>query len=187
MFDYVMILASIIIGLAMAHLMQGLAGLIQQPAKVRIWWVHLVWVAYMLFLAVFWWWFEYMLHKVSVWTFATYIFVLLYAFIIYMASALLFPRDLSGYGSYEEYFLARRAWFFGLGILSITIDPIDSALKGRGHVAQLGTEYWVSTVVVAVLFIVAIGTRRRSVHAVIAVSNLFYQISWAARLFHTVN
>lgn len=30
MFDYVMILASIIIGLAMAHLMQGLAGLIQQ-------------------------------------------------------------------------------------------------------------------------------------------------------------
>jgi multisubunit Na+/H+ antiporter MnhC subunit len=29
MFDYAMILASIVIGLALTHLMQGLAGLIQ--------------------------------------------------------------------------------------------------------------------------------------------------------------
>ncbi len=35
MFDYVMVLASIVIGLALTHLMQGVAGLIQQPSKVR--------------------------------------------------------------------------------------------------------------------------------------------------------
>ena len=29
---------------ALTHLMQGVAGLIQQPSKVRIWWVHLVWI-----------------------------------------------------------------------------------------------------------------------------------------------
>ena len=43
MFDYVMILASIVIGLALTHLMQGIVTLV--TSKVRVWWVHLVWVA----------------------------------------------------------------------------------------------------------------------------------------------
>jgi hypothetical protein len=95
MFDYGMVLASIVIGLAVTHLMQGLVGLV--TTKVKIWWVHLVWVAFMLLQSIAWWWWEYSLHQLSTWTFPIYLFVLLYAFGLYAASALLFPRDFEGH------------------------------------------------------------------------------------------
>lgn len=186
MFDYVMTLAAVILGLAVTHLMQGLASLIEEPGKEKIWWVHLVWVAYMLLTSIFWWWFEYMLHGVQEWTFAVYAFVLSYAFLTYLTAAVLFPRNLK-YRSYEEYFLARRGWFFVLLIAADLIDPIDSALKGRAHLASLGSEYWVSTVVVFGLAIVAIVTPRRSVQGAIAVLALAYQVSWVVRLFETIH
>ncbi|MGZ2413084.1 hypothetical protein ACUXST_002526 [Sphingomonas sp. F9_3S_D5_B_2] len=187
MFDYVMVLASIVIGLALTHLMQGVAGLIQQPRKVRIWWVHLLWVAYMFLASVFWWWSEYLLRDIAVWTFGIYAFVLSYAFIIYLAAALLFPRDLDGYSSFENYFLSRRHWFFGVQILWATIDLVDSALKGRTHFNALGTEYWLAQIAFIAMASIGIWTARRWVQAAIATIYLAYQLSWAIRLFQTVS
>jgi hypothetical protein len=183
MFDYVMTLAAVIIGLALTHLMQGIAGLIEERGKVRIWWVHLVWVAYMFLISVFWWWFEYMLRDVRVWTFAVYMFVLSYAFVTYMTAAVLFPRQMKGYRSYEDYFLSRRRWFFGLVLVATIIDPVDSALKGRAHLASLGVEYWVANLVTVAIVILGVVTLRTRVQAAIAVLMLTYQISWVARMF----
>jgi hypothetical protein len=39
---------SIILGLSMARLLNGVAGLIQHPKKEHLWWPHLCWVTYML-------------------------------------------------------------------------------------------------------------------------------------------
>src|SRR4051812_33075430 len=74
MFEYVVVLISIVIGLALTHLMQRIAGLIQHPARGRVWWVHLVWVAYMFLSIVFWWWWEFQLQRIHAWTFAIYLF-----------------------------------------------------------------------------------------------------------------
>ena len=186
MFNYVMTLASVIIGLALAHLMQGIVRLIEDPAKVRIWWVHLVWVAFMIFNSVFWWWFEFELHSLNVWTFAVYVFVLFYAIVTYMSAAVLFPAQMGGFDSYEDYFLARRAWFFGLQIIATLIDPVDTALKGRAHLEAMGLEYWIGLPVTVALAILGIITRRKSVQAAIAVSYLAWLVSIAVRLFFTV-
>jgi hypothetical protein len=96
MFEYVIILISIVIGLALTHLMQGLAGLIQNARRERLWWVHLVWVAYMFLSIVFWWWWEFQLQHIKTWSFAIYLFVVFYAFYLYLICAVLFPRDLEG-------------------------------------------------------------------------------------------
>lgn len=186
MFDYVMVLAAVIIGLAVTHLMQGVASLTEERGTNRIWWVHLVWVAYMLLRSLFWWWFEYMLHAVQVWTFAKYLFVLAYAFLTYMAAAVLFPRHIDEYASYEDYFLTRRAWFFSILVIGTAIDPIDSALKGQGHLASLGIEYWLAISSFCAIFVIGALTRRKGVQAAIAVAALLYQVSWAIRMFYTV-
>ena len=187
MFDYVMTFAAVVIGLAVTHLMQGLATLIEDPGKGKIWWVHLTWVAYMLLTSAFWWWFEYMLHDIQTWTFGVYAFVLLYAFLTYLTASVLFPKQLKRFHSYEEYFLARRSWFFGLVILATVIDPIDSALKGKAHLESLGVEYWVANAITIGLAVLGIWTRRRNVQGAIAVVFLVYQVSWVARLFATVS
>ena len=113
-FDYVMMLTAIVIGLAMTHLMQGVGRIVEDPRGSRIWWVHLVWVAHMATLAVFWWWFEYSLRLIAAWTFQLYAFVLGYAFLIYLICTILFPSNLGKHIGYKEYFISRRRWFFGL-------------------------------------------------------------------------
>ena len=58
LFEYISVLTSIIIGLGMAHLLRGLASLVQHPGRNRVYWVHLVWVGYMFFNMIFFWWWE---------------------------------------------------------------------------------------------------------------------------------
>ena len=67
-FDYVMMLAAIVIGLALTHLMQGIGRILENPKGARVWWVHLLWVAHMVLISIFWWWFEFQLRRVPVWT-----------------------------------------------------------------------------------------------------------------------
>ena len=65
-FNYVMVLASVIIGLAVTHLLQGVARLIQHPERQKLYWVHLMWVALMFLNALFLWWWEFQLASVTI-------------------------------------------------------------------------------------------------------------------------
>ena len=187
MFEYIIVLISIVIGLALTHLMQGIAGLIQHPGRDRMWWVHRVWVAYMFLCTVFWWWVEFRLQNIQAWTFSTYFFVIFYAFYVYLICAMLFPKDLEGYAGYKDYFLSRRRWFFGLQIGWLVLDLIDTRIKGADYFASLGVEYVVVGVVLALSYLIGLITRRERVQAVIAIAVLAYQISWVWRVFNTVN
>src|SRR6185295_423882 len=169
MFEYVIVLISIVIGLALTHLMQGVAGLIQHPARTRVWWVHLVWVAYMFLSIVFWWWWEFQLQHIKAWTFPIYLFVIFYAFYLYLICAILFPRDLEGYDGYKDYFLARRMWFFGLLIGWAVIDTIDTWIKGPEYFASLGATAIIFNVLLALCAVIGMIARRVAVQAIIAV------------------
>ncbi|MFL6724993.1 MAG: hypothetical protein ACJ8FS_00585 [Sphingomicrobium sp.] len=187
MFEYVVVLAAIVIGLALTHLMQGIAGVIQHPERPRVWWVHLVWVAYMFVSVVFWWWWEFRLQLIEQWTFSIYSFVIFYAFYLYLICAMLFPKDLEGYQGYKDYFLARRGWFFGLLLGWSAIDIIDSWIKGPKYLASLGVEGFISSGILAIACVVGIVTRRGTIQAAIALALLIYQLSGALRNFYTVS
>src|SRR5262245_14610861 len=108
MFEYVMVLASIIVGLGLTHLLQGVSRLVISWGQTKPYWVHLIWVAYMFVTTVMWWWVEFRFRDVEVWTFQLYMFVLGYAFIIYLMCAWLFPDETGALKSYKEYFYSRR-------------------------------------------------------------------------------
>ena len=182
MFEYVIVLISIVIGLALTHLMQGIAVLIQNPSRARIWWVHLVWVAYMIVSILFWWW-EFHLQQIKTWTFAIYLFVIFYAFYLYLICAVLFPLRLEGYEGYKDYFLARRRWFFGLLVGWAVIDVIDTWIKGPDYFASVGADAFIFNTVLALTSIVGIAVRRPAVQAVLAVGQLAYVLTGLLRLF----
>jgi hypothetical protein len=184
MFEYVIVLISIVIGLALTHLMQGIAGLIQNPSRARIWWVHLVWVAYMILSISFWWWWEFQLQNIRTWTFSIYLFVLLYAFYLYLVCAVLFPHHLEGYAGYRDYFLARRRWFFGLLIGWAVIDVIDTWIKGPDYFASHTHDTVIFNVILALTGIIGIAVRRPAVQAIIAVGQLAYVVTGLLRLFN---
>jgi len=103
MFEYVAVLTSIILGLVIAHLLQGPAHLIQHPKEAKTYWVHLAWAFYLFYEAVFWWWWEFRLQLVREWTFPIHLFLIPYAVCLYLLCASLFPSSLSGYDGYKEW------------------------------------------------------------------------------------
>ena len=185
-FNYVMVLASVIIGLGITHLLQGIAGIAQHPAREKVYWVHLVWVAAIFLRVIFWWWFEFRLSETVNWTFALYFFVLSYAFLIYLTCALLFPRDLADYDGFKDYFYSRRAWFFGANLAGIGVDLTDTLVKGTAHFQSLGPSYPVIMAVLATLFAIAIWTKSERFHAVFAVASLAYLLAYPISMFNLV-
>lgn len=179
LFEYISVLTSIIVGLGIAHLLRGLAELVQHPGRHKIYWVHLLWVGFMFFNMVFFWWWEFSLEALDVWLFQHYLFVVIYAVVLYLTCALLFPNDLDGYSGFEDYFLSRRAWFFGLLALGVILDLYDTWLKGPEHFAALGLEYKVFSAINLAASVIGTISRSRRVHAAIAILLFAYQIHWA--------
>ena len=186
MFEYVVVLTGVVIGLALTHLMQGLARLIQHPGRVRIWWVHLGWVIYMFVNAVFWWWWEFRLRLITSWSFQLYAFVLGYAFQVYLICAVLFPSDIAPYEGFKEYFMARRRWFFGMLIAWLATDFFDTWAKGSDHFASLGLEYPIAQACLAVLCLVGLLSPRERVQAAVLLLVAGYQASRIVRFFDVV-
>jgi hypothetical protein len=177
---------SIILGLSMARLLNGVAGLIQHPKKEHLWWPHLCWVTYMLVsITAFWWW-QFQLNELRVLTFETYIFLIAEAAMLFLLCSVIFPTEISEYEGYSDYFLSRRAWFFGLLILSLLMDIIDTWLKGAQHFVSLGVEYPVRIALMVGLCTSACFIRNIRFQATFALAALAYLVSYVVRHYGTV-
>jgi len=181
-FEYVAVLVSIVVGLGIAHLLHGVGRLISQPGRWKIYWVHLVWaLCTFLFLVHFWWW-EFQMSTVEVWTPQLYLFLILYAVLLFLLCVILFPDDFPGGRNYREYYYGRRRWFFGLWIAVLGVDSIDTMLKGGEYVASLPISYWQYQVVGAAFLAIAMVTRNARFHAAWAVLYTLIQLAWLFRL-----
>jgi len=99
---------------------------------------------------------------------------------------MLFPESMQGYSGYEDFFFARRAWFFGLLASTYLLDVMDTLIKGEAHFQRFGYEYIIRTPVLVALCIAAIWTSDRRFHRAFVALVLVYQIVWILRLFQTI-
>ena len=155
----VRVLLSIILGLSVTRLVRGLAGFIQPDVRHRVSLIHLGWVAWALLNVVSFWWWEFRLSTIERWSFALYVFIVVYASMYYFLSVLLFPDDLERYSGYEDFFLSRRVWFFGFVFLTEALDVGDTWIKGVEHLRSLGPEYFVRIGVLLAVCAVGAATR----------------------------
>lgn len=140
-FTHVRVIIGIILGLSISRLLTGVARIIQHPLRKNIYPIHLGWVFFTFLTVVHFWWFEFYLHQTLVWKFEAYLFVIFYASLHFLACGMLFPDSMDGYSGYENYFMSRRAWFFGLLMAIFLVDFADTAMKGREHFHSLGPGY----------------------------------------------
>ncbi|MGI9223872.1 MAG: hypothetical protein ACR2QX_05295 [Woeseiaceae bacterium] len=139
-FEYVAVLISIIVGLALAQILRGVGRMVTSKGGPRPYWVHLVWTFYAFMnISMFWWW-EFRLGMVD-WSLSIYLVVITYATLLFFISLLLQPGNMAGINSYKEYYYSRRQWIFGLLIAISLWDFVDSYMKGIDHFLGLGAEY----------------------------------------------
>src|SRR5258708_26145396 len=73
-FEYVTVLISIVLGLGITQILTGIARLIQKRNKLIVYWPHLLWIIFILFLHVQEWWVMYELKTVMQWRFSLFFF-----------------------------------------------------------------------------------------------------------------
>jgi hypothetical protein len=186
LYFHIRMMLGIVVGLALTHLLRGIARIIEHPYQKPLYWVHLVWVLSMfVWLLHFWWWQIRLTNEVQ-WTFLIFFFLVSYALLLYLLSALLFPEQVDEYKSYREYFYSRRAWFFAVLACVYAVDFYDTWLKGADYFHGLGIEYIVRNATYIVLCGVAIATRQPAFHATFAVAGLLYQVSWILRSYESL-
>ena len=120
------------------------------------------------------------------WTFALYLFVIAYASMFFLQAALLFPTDIEGYDGYGDYFIAQRAWFFGIFALTEVLDVVDTLIKGTEHLRSLGVEYLVRNAVFLALCLVAARTPNLKFHRLFAAGGLVYEVIYICRQYFSL-
>ena len=183
-FSYLSVLLSIILGLAITQVLQGVRGLLLSRQHVTLYAPTLIWAALILVMATQLWWASFGLAGHQAWTFAAFGIVLVQTTLLYMLAALVLPdfavgepRDLRAHYDRERrpffgVLLAMLAASFGKEVLIEGRPPLGSNLIFHGIFAGLA--------------IIALMTPRRRVHEAFAVTMAVVLTVYIARLFATL-
>ncbi|HSI60733.1 MAG TPA: hypothetical protein VLA16_24460 [Ideonella sp.] len=182
-FVHVRMVLSMVVSLAIARLLSGLAKFAQHPGRIKVYGIHALWVVYMLVMLIHFWWWEFALSRVPAWHFGAFAFVVAYAALLYLLCAILFPDDIAEYAGYRGYFLSRRKWFFGILGFTFLVDVGDTWMKGHQHLVAQGVEYGVRTAAGVSLCAVAACVEDERFHMAFVIASLVYQASWILRLY----
>ncbi len=132
-FEYLSVLLSIILGLAITQILQGYRALLLTRRTVKRHWPTLIWSALLLLFAAQAWWASFGLEAQTEWRFDTFLVILLQMGLIYMMAALVLP-DVS-HGTEVDLALhheAQRRPFFTCLLLVVTTSLAkDFMLEGK--------------------------------------------------------
>lgn len=180
-FSYLLVLVSIVVGLALAHLLAGFAAMARARARIAVYWPLAAQMLLLFLLQVQMWWAFFGLREVRRWSFPEFLVVLMQAVLVYLATAILVPEmryderiDL------KECYYRESRWYFG-ALLLVVLDSFakNLVLTGRfqngidlaGHIAFIS------------LSAAGIATRREWVHKILAVAALLVFAAYIALLF----
>lgn len=129
-FEYLSVLTSIVIGLALAQLLSGAARLIQLRRRVRMHPATLVWMATLFLADIQVWWVAFERRDSQDWTFFAYLLYLLIPISLYLLSALILP-DLGDEDAVDlrDNFDANRGWIFGLFVVITVTSLVEEGVR----------------------------------------------------------
>jgi len=124
-FEYIMVMVSIILALALAQLLRAVAELL---TSARRYWVHMVWVISLVLIVVQFWWAYWDFNAVETWTFDTYLAVLLAPTFIFLQANLLAPTNRGPNWDWKAHFNSVSVWFFGIFVLMTLTGIVVSVI-----------------------------------------------------------
>lgn len=186
LFPHIRIVMGTVVGLGITRLLMTVAGIVQHPNRARRSTLHLLWVGSMLLELVLFWWWEFALFRLQYWTFGIALFIILYATTLFMMAALLSPDGVSEYDGYEDFFLKRRHWFFGLLATTFVFDIIDTLIKGGIYMQRFNLGYFIQVPFGLILCIIAWRSKDQRVHLAAAVVHILYQFYLIGNFFNSV-
>jgi hypothetical protein len=165
-FEYVAVLISIIVGLALTQLLRGVGRMVSDQQGPKLYWVHIAWTIYLFaYTAMFWWW-EFQLASIE-WSLSLYVLLIVYATLLYFASLIIQPSNLEGVSDFKHYYYDKRQVIYGTWIAITVWDIVDSLAKGTTHISDLGSLYILGHTVAFVGGGIAIWTKNERFHQIL--------------------
>ncbi len=169
-FEYLVALVSVVVGLAVAHTLSGLLRIVHNRDTVRLDWLSLVWTGTLLLWIVFFWWFTFAGAEAPQWRMQNLLFVLGYAAAIYFVLGLLYPHEIGRGFDMRTHFETNRRWFFGSLLVLGGFDVADTALKIVTDVVVPEPLYYVVLGTLLVGGVVGCRVQSRRFHAAFAIT-----------------
>jgi len=176
------VLLSIILGLAIAEVLQGYRSLLLARGAVRLYAPPLIWSGIMLVLAIHFWWASFGLATRENWDFTAFCAVLMQTVMLFMGASLLLPntkRDQSI--DLREHYYREAGPFFSFGLLFILFGFIKDWLLDQ-HIISGGMPMaffiFFLTVTLVALFV-----RKPRVHELIAPLMAFAVVVFIGMMF----
>lgn len=139
-FEYIMVMVSIILALALAQLLRALTELITSTGR---YWVHMIWVVSLALMVVQYWWAYWDFNSIQAWSFDTYLAILLLPTLIFLLAYLLVPAQRAEDTDWKSHFRSISRWFFSIlivmsvGGIAITAIYLDAPLLHPYRAFQL--------------------------------------------------
>lgn len=123
LFEFLMVLVSIIIGLGIAEILKGIAQLFRHRDSISIFWVHIVLIIFVFTALLQQWWEIWGLHDVIDWTFAGLLLMLSGPIGLFLIAHLLFPQQLRN-ADFEDYYFGAMHPIWWLAILTVVLATL---------------------------------------------------------------
>lgn len=162
-FEYLSVMISVVLGLALTELATLASGLVMHRERVRWDWIPPAW-ALLVFLAILqWWWHFFRWSDYDRWTFGMYAALACQPLVIFQAVRALLPHPRAeGPLDLRGHFEHNCTLFYALGLCSQTLDLVIVVIGRRLPLAAVLSE-WTYTAFFAI-FAVGIFARRRTMH-----------------------
>ncbi len=168
-FEYIGVLISVIMGLGITHLATGATKLIQHRDTVRFYLPHALWTINVLVYILLIWWSLYWWSGHENWLAHEYLFITLYAIVLFFLAAMLYPWQMADDIDVRDYFFRNKSWFFGALFIAWCIDIPETVVKSYVDLRPLPQEYFWFVTLQLGMATTGFVTRSRIVHLVLPI------------------
>lgn len=136
-FEYVTVLISIVLGLGITQIVTGIADIIHQWNRVKIFWPHLLFIVLAFFLHIQEWWILYALKTKEEWRLPIFLFTILYPILLFVLARILFPSDWSEQVDLKDFYFRNYRKFFLIIAMLALVSILDNLfIQGKAVFEQ---------------------------------------------------
>jgi CDP-diglyceride synthetase len=169
-FEYIGVLISVIMGLAITHLAVGASKLLQNRRTAHPYLPHAIWTLNTLVHTLMVWWGMFWWSGLEQWSAYQYLGITLYAVTLFLMSAMLYPYDMERDIDVETYFNDNRVWFFGLMLLAWLLDVAETFGKQAVGLRDVPPRYLVLVGAMVTLSSIGLVSANRQVHRALPIA-----------------
>lgn len=153
-FEYVIVLISLILGLGITQLLNGVADMVAQFSKTKFSTAHTIFIVVIFLVFIQDWWYTYQYSKqIDVWSLPIVLSLLSFPIVLFLLARFLFPTgSRSQETDMKAYFEENWRWLYGLFMVTIGISIIQNIyISGYTLVGQIPLFVYISWYIVFIV------------------------------------